>query len=244
MTGLATWLAIVAVIDLFRARRDTASVRRRLVLSGAGAGLVVLAAVSAHPRDGSGWLAWCLGAVLLAGWVIGSGFALAGARRSLGAALGYGSFALALLVLGVAGTRTGELGWLHDLLARSAVAPLDPDRALGGLAVGLVQLSTANILIRILLDLVGVPAQDNEKSLRGGRILGPMERLVIVGLGLAGSLTGATVVVAAKALLRFPELRPLRTDRPAGASDVTEYFLIGSFASWIVAFASVALASV
>jgi hypothetical protein len=71
-----------------------------------------------------------------------------------------------------------------------------------------------------------------------------MERLIIVGLGLAGTLTGATIVVAAKALLRFPELRPSDPHHPAGASDVTEYFLIGSFASWIVAFGCVALASV
>ena len=36
--------------------------------------------------------------------------------------------------------------------------------------------------------------------------LGPLERLFILGLGLAGNLTAAAIVVAAKGLLRFPEL--------------------------------------
>ena len=244
MTGLACWLLIVGVLDLFRARRDTASVRRLVVLSVGGGGAVIGLAASAHPRDGGGWSAGCVGAVLVVGWVIGSGLALSGARRARVAAVAYAALGLSLVVFGLAGARTGQFAWLDELLSRSILATTDPQRVLVALAVIVVQVSTANIVIRMLLDLVGVPAQDNEKALRGGRVLGPMERLVIVGLGLAGSLTGATVVVAAKALLRFPELRPLNSARAAGASDVTEYFLIGSFASWMVAFGCVALASV
>ena len=34
-----------------------------------------------------------------------------------------------------------------------------------------------------------------------------MERVFIVGLGLAGQLTAASIVVAAKGLLRWPELQ-------------------------------------
>jgi hypothetical protein len=107
----------------------------------------------------------------------------------------------------------------------------------------LVQISSDSVIVRRLLDLVGVPASDNEKTLRGGRVLGPMERLLILGLGVGGSLTGAAIVVAAKSLLRFPELRVPRAGDPGygGASDITEYFLVGSFASWLVALSSVAL---
>jgi hypothetical protein len=47
------------------------------------------------------------------------------------------------------------------------------------------------------------------------------------------------VVVAAKGLLRFPELQ--RSERDQGPSDVSEYFLIGSFASWLVALGGYAL---
>jgi len=55
------------------------------------------------------------------------------------------------------------------------------------------------------------------------------------------------VVVAAKGLLRFPELQRAQRDEarpgvpPDGPSDVTEYFLIGSFASWLLALAGTAL---
>ncbi len=244
MTGLSCWLVTIALLDLFRARQDTSSPRQRTVLCGVGALAVIGLASSAHPRDGWGWTAWCLGALLLLGWVVGSGLALSGTQRGRGAAIAYGSLAVGVVTFGLAGARTGELGWLRRLLADSAIHAVGPDRALVSVAAILLQVSTANILIRILLDLVGVPAQDNEKALRGGRVLGPMERLVIVGLGLAGSLTGATIVVAAKALLRFPELRPSHSGKDDGATDVTEYFLIGSFASWIVAFGCVALASV
>ena len=116
-------------------------------------------------------------------------------------------------------------------------------------AVGVVvaQLATVNIVVRLLLDAVGVPATTNEKQLKGGRVLGPMERVFIVGLGAVGDLTAAAVVVAAKGLLRFPELqRAQRGDArpgvpPDGPSDVTEYFLIGSFASWLLALGGAAL---
>jgi len=88
--------------------------------------------------------------------------------------------------------------------------------------------------VRLLLDAVGVPALSNEKQLKGGRVLGPMERLFIIGLGLAGSLGAAAVVVAAKGLLRYPELQRKQAEGP---TDISEYFLIGSFASWLLALA-------
>ncbi|MDP3890799.1 hypothetical protein, partial [Nocardioides sp.] len=61
----------------------------------------------------------------------------------------------------------------------------------------------------------------------------------LVVLGVGGYVTAAAVVVAAKGLLRFPELQ--RGVEAEGPSDVTEYFLIGSFASWLFALAGVVL---
>jgi hypothetical protein len=87
--------------------------------------------------------------------------------------------------------------------------------------------------------------------LRGGRLLGPMERLVILGLGLAGEVTAASLVIAAKGLIRWPELqhsgRPAEQGPPPATPEVsldeiTEYFLVGSFVSWIVALAALAVA--
>ena len=58
----------------------------------------------------------------------------------------------------------------------------------------------------------------DEKQLKGGRVLGPMERVFVVALGALGDLTAAAVVVAAKGLLRFPELqRAQRQRHPAVA---------------------------
>ena len=72
-----------------------------------------------------------------------------------------------------------------------------------------------------------------------------MERVLIIGLGLAGQLTAAGLVIAAKGLIRFPELQSKRSDREsvdgAGIDEVTEYFLVGSFVSWLVALGSLFL---
>lgn len=123
-------------------------------------------------------------------------------------------------------------------------------RVLMVLGVMLVQLTTANHVVRLVLGSVGAvkPAGQPQASdrLKGGRLLGPMERLLIVGLGLAGQLTMASAVVAAKSVIRFPEINATRnhdeqdTDH-VGIDEVVEYFLVGSFASWIFAFASLAL---
>jgi hypothetical protein len=75
-----------------------------------------------------------------------------------------------------------------------------------------------------------------------------MERLLILGLGLAGQLAAATAVVAAKSIIRFPEINAQKAkangsgDLGIGIDEVTEYFLVGSFASWIIALGGLALA--
>ena len=167
----------------------------------------------------------------------------AGITAALAAIGAYASFVAGLLALLLAGPAAGSASFLTTGLARSGLGHLPAEQVLLVAAALLVQISTANLIVRLLLDLVGVPASDNEKTLRGGRVLGPMERLLILGLGVGGSLTGAAIVVAAKSLLRFPELRVPRAGDPGygGASDITEYFLVGSFASWLVALSSVAL---
>ncbi len=256
MTGLALWLLLVGLIDVIRRGRDASRHRLILGLALAGAGGSVLLAAALRPA-GAAWPAWILASLGAAGWVLGSG--LAGARfrgavvPSLPAAVtgvaasavGYGSLAIGLAALLLAGPAAGSAPGLAQVLAGSALAAVPVDRTLLVAALLVVQVSTVNVVVRLLLDLVGVPASDNEKTLRGGRVLGPMERLIIVGLGIGGSLPGAAIVVAAKAILRFPELRVPRAGDPGygGPSDVTEYFLVGSFASWLVALGCVGLAA-
>jgi hypothetical protein len=145
-------------------------------------------------------------------------------------------------------------GWGSDVAALVARwrqwvgIDVDPDRLFMVTGVVLLQLVTGNQLVRLLLGSVGAvkPAGEPQPSdkLKGGRLLGPMERLLILGLGLAGQLAAATAVVAAKSIIRFPEINAQKAKENGniGIDDVTEYFLVGSFASWIVALAGLALA--
>jgi hypothetical protein len=145
-------------------------------------------------------------------------------------------------------------GWgseVGGLVARWPVwvgRQVDPDRLLMIVGVTLLQLSTGNQLVRLVLGSVGAvkPAGQPQPSdkLKGGRLLGPMERLLILGLGLAGQLAAATAVVAAKSIIRFPEInaQKARENGNIGIDEVTEYFLVGSFASWIIALGGLALA--
>jgi hypothetical protein len=68
------------------------------------------------------------------------------------------------------------------------------------------------------------------EDLRGGRIIGPLERLLIVGLTLAGALPIVAGILAAKGIVRFPEISQ---DGPGGSK--AEYFLVGSLVSWSLA---------
>jgi hypothetical protein len=156
--------------------------------------------------------------------------------------------ALAGAIVAVPGAGHAD-GLLGEWLARDPLpvfAGIEPDRFLLLAGLALVQLSTGNVLVRLVLAVTGTmsPAQhgttgDPEMRLKGGRLLGPMERLVILGLGLAGELTAAGIVIAAKGLLRFPELqsRP-EQDR---IHQLTEYFLVGSFVSWLIPLTSLVL---
>jgi len=146
----------------------------------------------------------------------------------------------------VAGVVEAWSGWVAVPGLQSA----EPSRIVIVVGVVLLQLVTGNQLVRLLLGSVGAvkPAGQPQPSdrLKGGRLLGPMERLLILGLGLAGQLAAASAVVAAKSIIRFPEINAQKTRENGGIGidDVTEYFLVGSFASWLVALGGLALTQV
>jgi hypothetical protein len=243
MTWIAVLLIGVAVADLAHSIRPV-----RIVNECIGAGVAVwvgLLAGLTEPADIAA-LAVIAALVVLWGQTVTRAFARGRAWVPL-LALG------AALVLGVltspwAATADGLLGdWLAAVQV-PALQRLSPDRALLLLAAFLVQLSTGNVIVRLVLAATGTtnPAQhdtpeDPEQQLKGGRLLGPMERVFIVGLGLAGQLTAASIVVAAKGLLRWPELHS-KPDQQ-WIHRLTEYFLVGSFVSWLVALSSLALLS-
>ena len=233
--SLCVWLMVVGLVDLMRAARDVTSPLRRALLVLIGAGLLVL--VGLVTRFTTAWWAtvgvlWVVG---LAAWVTTSALALSAPprhRRSWRAAA-FAAFLVPLvLLLGVGRRPLPETSRLGDLADHTLVGMVGGATVVAVLGATLLQLSTGNVLVRLLLDAVGVPAAANEKQLKGGRLLGPMERLFLLVLTVAGQLGAGAVVVAAKGLLRWPELK---RSSETGPSDVSEYFLIGSLASWLVA---------
>lgn len=76
---------------------------------------------------------------------------------------------------------------------------------------------------------VSAGAIDTGPSLRGGRWIGPLERLLIIILAGAGADVAIGAVVAAKGVIRFPEISQ------DASGEKAEEFLIGSVSSWILA---------
>ena len=239
MLAVGVWLFAVGACDLLRAARDITSPRRRVLIIAIGVLLFLFLGISSG-LEGTEWAGLGLGwVVTFLVWLLASSVALE-RGASLARALAFTGLlaGLALTILG--GGVLDDERQVWSSLGGSLLGSFPPDYLVLLAGVAVFQLSSANILVRLVLDAVGVPATTNEKRLKGGRLLGPMERLFILGLGLAGELTAAAIVVAAKGLLRFPELQ--RGDPTEGPSDVTEYFLIGSFASWLVALGGLGLA--
>ncbi|WP_203336283.1 hypothetical protein [Nocardioides limicola] len=232
MLAVAAFVLVVAGCDLMRAGSDHTTGSRRLAIDLLGVLGFAFLALLLDLRGAA-----LLGLVLV--WVVAFGIWVHASAAALTRSSAVAR-ALAFVALG-----TGiALSVVCDSLRGDDMAATAAQTE--GLATGLVlaaavllQLSTANIVVRLILDAVGVPATTGEKQLKGGRVLGPMERLFLVTLGGLGHLTAAVVVVAAKGLLRFPELQ--RGAAEPGPSDVTEYFLIGSFASWLVGLAGVVM---
>lgn len=244
MSWLALLLVGVGLADLGH------SVRPVRVLPEAAAALVtVLLGLLAGLTSAGDVVALILIAAVVLGWgqSVRQGFGRDLAwipLLLLGVAL-----AAALLCAPLAGEAGGLVGRWLDASPWEPLAGVDPDRFLLVLGGVLVQCSTGNVLVRLVLAATGtVNPVDSDPhasrpSLKGGRLLGPMERLVILGLGLAGQLTAASLVIAAKGLIRWPEIQSFRRESVTGPSitDVTEYFLVGSFASWLVSFATLVL---
>lgn len=253
-----TWVSIVLIgIGLADLVRGAGSLRRRraahLVAPVAILGSAAVVGVFGV-ADVVALLLACLGA---AAWIELSTHTQTTGRGALPslailAAMLAGLVAFSGLASDTDGLLSDWLAWADLPGAHIAATP----RVL--LLVGLVlfNIATGNVIVRLVLLAIGAlrpdqitagqaqPAQPSDR-LKGGRLLGPMERLVILGLGLAGELGAAGIVIAAKGLLRFPEIQAAgRTTSPTGTGidDVTEYFLVGSFVSWLVALVSLAVA--
>ncbi len=127
-------------------------------------------------------------------------------------------------------THTGPLHRWYDELDISALEGVGIDRFLLAAACMVFLLSTANTIVRHVLADSGPHVLETENTLKGGRILGPLERWFIFALALAGQLGAIAAIVAAKGIVRFPEI-----SKPDSTGNKAEYVLVGSFVSWFLA---------
>ena len=244
-----TWLGLL-LIGIATSDLVFSWVRRPRLAEAAAAGVVLVLGLLSGV-GGVGELL-CLAAVLLGAVAWGEAVTYGFARdRYVVPLVVLGVEVLLGLLLSVAGSPGGGvIGAVLDGSSLGLLSGLEPGRALLLAGLLLVQLSTGNVVVRLVLGASGTTnplrsTTGTAPSLKGGRLLGPMERLLIVGLGLAGEVTAASIVIAAKGLLRFPELQSARADGTAGPGihEVTEYFLVGSFVSWTISLVALALAA-
>ncbi len=247
MSWLALLLFSVGLGDLL------ASTRPRLRLLGTAA--AVIATTAAWGLAGLDTLpdAVALGVIAVATclWTLSTPTAERSplrARRTLAAlAIPAG---LAVAFSGFASPVGGPLASWIAWLAVPALGDRPAGQVLMLAAVVLANLATGNRIVRLALVAVGArpprltaePGQGPaSEALSGGRLLGPMERLLVIGFGATGHVEAAAVVVAAKGLLRFPELQAAARQEPRAVDEVTEYFLVGTFSSLLLALGSVVL---
>lgn len=244
MTSFAITLLAIGVADL---TRGPGRVHGARLLVGPLVVLVLGILTGAH---GVGIALLVLGAATAVGWVALSGADADGTTHPAAAFGVLGAGLAVLLICWGAGPPVG--GAVAHWVGHAGIPGLRSVGAAGALLVAglfLVQLGTGNHIVRLVLWSTGALRPPGEPqpsdTLRGGRLLGPLERIFILGLALAGQVTAAGIVIAAKGLLRFPELTVKREryeTHGVGIDAVTEYFLVGSFVSWLVALAAVAAA--
>lgn len=255
MTWLGIWLLGVGLADLVRGGGDRpgAEGTARVVGALAVVGVALLAGLH-RPLD---LVVLAASLVALVLWLRYSQQALTTGAGHL-AALSW-LVAGPVWLVGLSGLGSAADGPVGRWLAWAELPPAfqgaDTGTVLLVAGLLLANLATGNVVVQLVLVAIGAkrptdPApldghREASDELRGGRLLGPMERVLILGLGLAGQLGAAGLVIAAKGLIRFPELQSKRSERVTvdgvGIDAVTEYFLVGSFVSWLLALGSLVL---
>lgn len=253
MTGVGVALAAIGLSDLVAGGLAGEPAGRRRTLVGLAAAAAMLAAGGALGGLGvGGWLQVTLLTLpALAAW---SGLRYRRpltSRRAMWATGVLATLVLVLLAAGAAwqaGERTDTARWL-ERLPYPGLAGLEVGRFFMLAGIGIFLVATSNGVVRTVLAAAGTEVTRSEQRLRGGRLIGVIERWLIFGLALAGEPTAATLVISAKSILRFPQLskaaRETTGDQAEGpiadVDVVTEYFLLGSLVSWALALAPAVL---
>lgn len=237
MTALTLWLLAVGLADLVAGTREAPVDKRRVLVVGALAAIAVGGA-------------FALGLAGTQALVVAGGIASSGvAWLMLSGSWALGSLGLSVAVLLLVGGLVepggrGVSGWLDD---RMLITDLSSEAVLLITAVALFLVGTGNTIVRVALGTIEGNPLRGERSAKGGRVIGPLERVLIFGLGLAGQLTAVGFVVAAKSLLRLGDVRgtsPDSTKDGVSAEIRSEYIVVGSLISWSVALAAIGLATI
>ncbi|MGA9103610.1 hypothetical protein [Aeromicrobium sp.] len=234
MILLSLLLAALGATDLVRPE-NRASTRTEGIV-GAVVGGVVLALLASGLGIGSvAWAVIPVGLVLLVAWILLTPVGVIQTDRPWPVA---GLAVVAIVALAVPQPPVHR-GWLvqwYDGLDVGALADVSIEQFVLGAACVLFLIETANIIVRLMLIGTGPSVIATEKTLKGGRILGPIERVFILAMALGGHYGALSAVVAAKGILRFPEI-----SRDSAGGSRAEYVLVGSFVSWALAFLFVPL---
>lgn len=202
---------------------------------------IVLAAVWAWllPLEGRPRLSFWP-AVVLALLAV-AGVALLPARTSAGllsgaplpTPIGRVGFDLAVLAVGVFAVllETGNVIVRAALVSEKAELPADVEPGQGPPAEAVHGLVPAAVLDP------GTPTGPEpalpaavDSGFRGGRLIGPLERVIVLLLTLFTAYPLLAAMLAAKGIVRFPEI-----SRDGANGGRAEYFLVGSLVSWVVA---------
>lgn len=244
MSALAGWLIGIGLADLVAGGGGQPVGMRRGAVAVAAGGLAGGAATIVEWSVGAGAAVAAAVAVTAAGWLT--------ARTAASPRWAGSSLAVAVVLVGGAVAATVLTVRPSEAPSAESLPPaqLDAAGALVLVGVALCLVGTANVAVRLLLRIADVNSVAAANRLRGGRVIGPLERLVLFGLGLAGGWIAAGFVLAAKSLLRLSELRaggdppgPSR-GRDERVEVLSEYVLLGSLASWSLALAAVGVVAV
>lgn len=187
------------------------------------------------------WPVFVLGALVVATTLVfGAGEGADGPVAQVYAGFALGALEQVPLALAVAGLSTAVfLTRSSNLIVRASLRRAREDDEPQPTTT-----PTSSWTVRIRGRDVGSVEQDGAPrrpttQLLGGRLIGPLERIFIVVLALSGTGTVIAALVAAKGIVRFPEISE---DRGVGGK--AEEFLVGSFTSWAIAAAAVLYLSV
>ncbi|MFS0854432.1 hypothetical protein [Microbacterium sp. 179-I 3D4 NHS] len=230
------WIGYLVVAVLLLLLGSVADALLPMVAALAAGALWVWSMPDDRPARAGFWPAVALAAVSVVAVVVGGdrgGSGLVGEVWRLESPWGPLSFDLAVLALGVAAFLLES----SNLVVRAALdgehtwRPTEqiPDTAAAVTETPVTD-TPATEPVATAPATASAPALDRRGAFQGGRLIGPLERLLVLLLTLAAAYPLLAAMLAAKGIVRFPEIS---RDGETGAR--AEYFLVGSLVSWVIA---------